>query len=251
MESDSQLATQHLRRDAVWAAGAAVAFVAVTAALTAGGMLIELDLAVRAWAEAHRPGWAELVARVLNLLGQGAWFIVAGFVLAAWIGWRRGRRGTGWWPAIQPALYVFVAAALLAPTVLLLKAVTERGAPSSTLPPEQTAELFGPLPPGEYDAGFPGGHAANTIVWYGVLLALVITLLHEYGRGDPPRAVRVAVRVVPPVIVISASTYLSFHWITDGLAGLALGLALDRVLAMLGPYWWDTVPPVGSSTLNR
>jgi membrane-associated phospholipid phosphatase len=116
------------------------------------------------------------------------------------------------------------------PSVLAIKRVTDRGAPNSRLPPEQTVPLFGPQPPGAYADGYPGGHAVNTVVWYGVLLVVVTALLHAYGRTGPPRAVRLAVRLAPPAIVLVVSTYLSFHWLTDGLAGLAIGLAIDRLL---------------------
>jgi membrane-associated phospholipid phosphatase len=122
------------------------------------------------------------------------------------------------------------------PPVMVLKRVTERGAPSSELPAEQTVELFGPLPVGEYAAGYPGGHAINAVVWYGVLLALVTVLLAEYHRAGPAAWVRRLVRIGPPVLVLCTTTYLSFHWLTDGLAGLALGLAVDRLLAIARPW---------------
>jgi membrane-associated phospholipid phosphatase len=96
---------------------------------------------------------------------------------------------------------------------------------------EQTVPLFGDLPPGDYAAGYPGGHALNTIVWYGVLLALVTALLRVYGREPWPLPVRLAIRIAPVVIVVSVSTFLSFHWLTDGLAGLAFGFMVDRLLA--------------------
>jgi hypothetical protein len=221
-----------VRRDVLLAVLFAGLFAVFTAALAAGGPLIDLDLAVREWAESHRPPAAEAVARVLNRLGQGGVLLGLCVVLALWVGWARwpARR----WRALQPALYVLAAAVLVIPTVLVVKALTERGAPSSPLPPEQTVRLMGPLPPGEYDAGYPSGHAVNTIVWYGVLVVLVTCLLHEYrwaGRWWP--VVRPVARIAPPVIVFATQTYLSFHWLTDSIAGFALGLAIDRALCLL------------------
>ena len=55
----------------------------------------------------------------------------------------------------------------------------------------------------------------------------------------PPRLVR-WVRVAPPVIVLCTTTYLSHHWITDGLAALALGLLLDRIIHRVD---WDVLLP--------
>lgn len=199
-----------------------VAFLALTAALAADGPLRSLDLAVARWAQAHRPPAAEVVAAVLNRLGQGGWLLAICVLAAAWLAWRLR--------TLRPLRYVFVAALLVVPPVLLIKAVTSRGAPSSPLPMEQTVQLFGSLPPGEYASGYPSGHVVNTVVWYGVLVLLVTALLRAHGRGDLPTAVRRVVRIGPPVVVIAATTYLSYHWLTDSLAGLAYGLFVDQVL---------------------
>jgi hypothetical protein len=222
-----------VRRDALLAAVFAVVFAGITAGLAAGGALIELDLAVYEWSEAHRPAAAEAVGRLLNRLGQGGALLGICVVLALWLGLLRWRRSAGRWCALRPPLYVAAAAVLVVPTVLAVKALTARGAPSAPLPPEQTVRLMGPLPPGVYDAGYPGGHAVNTIVWYGVLLLLATALLRAYGRAGPPRWLRIATRVGPPVIVTAVTVYLSFHWLTDSLAGLALGLSIDRLLCLL------------------
>jgi membrane-associated phospholipid phosphatase len=200
-------------------------FAAVTAGLAAGGPLVELDLAVRAWSERHRPPVADVAARGLNLLGQGAALLVVSWVLAELLAvWTRSAR---------PVRYVLTAAVLLVPTVLAVKHVTQRGAPGSSLPPERVVSLMGPLPGGEYAAGYPSGHVVNAVVWYGVLLVLISALLRELDRGRPRVVLRRVVRVAPVVVVLACSTYLSFHWLTDGLAGLALGLAIDRTLRLV------------------
>ena len=237
-----------MRRDLVLGPGLLVAsaavFVAITAALAAGGWLIEVDLAVARWLAAHRPPAVEIAASVLNRLGQGLWLLGICAALAGWLAVRRHRAGESRWRVAVPLLYVFAAAVLLVPTVRVLKDHSGRGAPSSALPLETTVQLRAPLPPGEYAAGYPGGHAVNTVVWYGVLLALVIGLRFAYGRPSPPRWVQVTARTVPPVVVLCTTTFLSYHWFTDGLAGLALGLAVDRALYLLRPLHPDRpLPP--------
>lgn len=217
------------RRDLVLAGVWAGMFLAVTAGLATGGFLIDLDLAVYEWSEQHRSATTEQLGRILNRLAQGGVLLGLSLALAGLLWWRRRRRGRP--RPLAGLAYVVLAAVLVVPTVLLIKyPLTQRAAPSSQLPPEQTVPLFGDLPPGEYAAGYPGGHALNTIVWYGVMLALVTALLHEYGRAAWPVPVRLAVRIVPAVIVLVVSTFLSFHWLTDGLAGLAFGLLVDRLL---------------------
>lgn len=222
-----------MRRDLVLAVASAAVFAVLTGAVAAGGPLVDLDLAVHHWSDAHRLAAADLAARVLNRVGQGLWLLAICAALAGWLALVRWRSGMAPARVAWPLLYVGVAAVLVIPTVLAIKHLTGRGAPSSRLPPERTAALFGSLPPGEYATGYPGGHAVNSVVWYGVLLALVVALLRVYRRGDPPWSVRVAVRLAPPLIVLFTTTYLSYHWLTDGLAGLALGLAIDRLLEPL------------------
>jgi membrane-associated phospholipid phosphatase len=226
-----------VRRDALLAAVFLAIFGLLTAGLAAGRVLIDLDLAVQEWVVAHRTDAGETVMRILNRFGQGGWLLgicVGLAVLAGLFRWRRLRRPV---PAVLPLAYVLAAAVLVVPTVLTVKQLTERGAPSAPLPAEQTVRLMGPLPPGVYDSGYPSGHAVNTVVWYGVLLVLVACLL---GRAIPP-AVSVPVRVGPPLIVLVTQCYLSFHWLSDSLAGFALGIAIDRLLAILRqlkrPHW--------------
>lgn len=223
-----------MRRDALLVAGSVAVFGLLTAALAAGGALIDLDLAVHRWADQHRPPAADTVARVLNRLGQGGVLLGICAVLAGLLGLVRWWRGAGWWRAGRPMLYVLVAAATIYLSVAGVKRATERGAPSSELPAEQTVPLFGSLPAGEYATGYPSGHAVNVVVWYGMLVLLASALLAAYrpGGGVPP-ALGWAIRLVPPVVVVAAQTYLSFHWLTDSLAGLALGLAIDRGLSLL------------------
>lgn len=213
-------------RSGVWPAACLAGFVAITVALAAGTGLEDLDLAVREWAEAHRPPPAEVVARLLNYLGQGGPLLAISVALAGWLAWRTRR--------LRPLFYVLVAAVLVTGVVLPIKHLTERGAPSADLAPERTVALMGPLPPDQYDAGYPSGHLVNTVVWYGVLLLLGTALLRAYGRSGPPSTVRWGIRIVPPVVVLVTSTYLSYHWLTDGLAGLALGLFLAWLPHRLG-----------------
>ncbi|TDB70992.1 phosphatase PAP2 family protein [Micromonospora sp. KC723] len=209
--------------------------VTLTVAL-AGGRLLGLDLAVSRWAYAHDPAPLYWTARVFNLLGQGGWLLmpVAGGLAAA-VAWRRH--------SVRPLLLVATTFVLTTATIGPLKLWTDRAAPSATvkapfLPPEEAVEIFNRLPEGAYSMSYPSGHVANAIVWYGVI-ALLLTAL---AAGRLPTAVYRLVRFAPPAILLVTTTYLNFHWLTDGLAALLLGLLLDRLLRRVP---WDDVPLPG------
>ncbi|MGI5213049.1 phosphatase PAP2 family protein [Plantactinospora sp. CA-290183] len=207
------------------------AVVALTAALAAG-QLLDLDLAVRDWVNAHRPVPAEWVAIVLNFLGQGGWVLMpVAFGLGALVAWRTR--------SVRPLLVGVGAFALTSFTIGPLKIWTGRAAPSSELPPEETVRLFAPLPADEWSMSYPSGHVGNAIVWYGAIALLLAALLRTFDRPDAPPALYRAIRIAPPAIVFCTTTYLGWHWITDSIAGLLLGLLLDRLLARVP---WDDVP---------
>jgi membrane-associated phospholipid phosphatase len=166
----------------------------------------DLDLTIRDLADAHRPPVADLLAQNLNRLGSGGPLAAVALLIAGWLAVRRRS-----WRPIAP-----VAAAFLLTTVVIgpLKLLLDRAAPHSPLPDDVKVRLFSD--PG--GMSYPSGHAVNAIVWYGVILAL---LFGSVSRWVP---------WVPPVIVCAAGTYLGYHWLTDMLAGLCLGVLLDRLL---------------------
>lgn len=203
------------------------AFAAVTAAL-ASGWLLDIDLAVRDWCADHRPPAGYWTARLLNYLGNGGPLTLVAAGLAVLL----GRRQRQFLRALVPVVAAFV---LTTGVILSLKRWTSRAAPASRQP--DAVELFNDLPVGEYADSYPSGHVVVAIVWYGVIVALLNALLRSAGRAELPRAARLALRVAPPVIVFGTTTYLGFHWLTDGIAAVFVGLLLDRLLSRLpGPH---------------
>jgi membrane-associated phospholipid phosphatase len=71
---------------------------------------------------------------------------------------------------------------------------------------------------------FPSGHAANAVVSWGLVTYLVLA----FGPVLAVPVVRalIALPVVVTVGMSMASLYLDYHWLTDLVAGAALGLAL-------------------------
>jgi hypothetical protein len=203
------------------------ALVALTLALAAG-QLLGLDVAVRDWADAHRPPVAYWIARVLNFLGQGGWVLMP---LAGGLAAATGLRAR----SVRPLLVVVAAFVLTYLTIGPMKLLLDRAYPRNPdlAHPE---ELFSDPAGG---MAYPSGHVANTIVWYGVIALLLAALVRTFGRPAVPPGTYRAIRVLPPAIVFVATTYLSFHWLTDSIAGLLLGLFLDRLLARTP---WDDLP---------
>ncbi|MFI7428230.1 phosphatase PAP2 family protein [Micromonospora sp. NPDC049836] len=213
------------------------ALVALTVAL-AGGHLFGLDRAVADWAADHRPTAARWIAMIFNYLGQGTPLALIALGLGVLLAVRLR--------SVRPLLPPVLAEVLTYLTIGPLKVWTARPAPSASvkepfLPPEQTLPLFQDGLPVRFAQSYPSGHVANAIVWYGVLALLLAPLLRTFGRTVPPRLVTV-VRVVPPLVVLCTTTYLGWHWLTDSVAGLLLGLLLDRLLRRAP---WDDLPLPG------
>jgi membrane-associated phospholipid phosphatase len=218
------------------------ALIGLTVALTRGHLL-GLDRAVADWADAHRPPVAYWAARVLNYLGQGTPLTLLTAGLGVLLAVRVG--------SVRPVLPPVTAFILTYLTIGPLKLWTDRAAPSASvkepyLPPADAVRLF--HTEGPFGVSYPSGHVANTVVWYGVLALLLLPLLRTYGRPLRPGS-RTVLRVVPPVVVFTTTTYLGWHWLTDSVAGLLLGLLLGRLLARIP---WDTLPlPAALSKVDR
>jgi membrane-associated phospholipid phosphatase len=177
----------------------------VTVDVLADGPLRHLDdlLAGGPW---HR-GDPTLVhvGYVLDRLGQRA---IAGTVLVL------VAAGLAWWRRSWRPLVV-TGVALLALNLLVgaLKLGIGRTKPLSGI------DLL-------YAGGsqFPSGHAANAVVSWGLVAYLALV----FGPRLRDAVVRglLALPVVVTVGMSLASLYLDYHWLTDLLAGVGLGLAL-------------------------
>lgn len=202
----------------------AVAFALVTIPLTWPSPLIDLDVWIRDLSDANRPGWADFIATQTNRLGQGGLLGGIALGIAAIIGWR-GRN-------VRPLL-AFLTAYGMAGAVLALKYGLPRVYPhwpDESRPPYADAAqsvLFTALEP---SGAYPSGHVLNTIVWYGFIVFLV------GARWNP--ALRRLFLVLPPIIVAFSTTYIGFHWVTDALAALPVGVVILRTVQRIP---WDTV----------
>jgi membrane-associated phospholipid phosphatase/uncharacterized membrane protein YkvA (DUF1232 family) len=207
-----------------WRLGPDVLLVAGFAALTltlADRRLLGLDLAIRNWCDART---AQLratywLARGLNYVGQGLWLTLIAAGLAVLVGWRAR--------SVRPILPVAAAYLVTYATLGPLKLWLDRSAPHRTDVPHPERLFTGGL-------SYPSGHTTNAVVWYFVLVLLLGALWPGLSRR-----VRLGLRIAPVVIVTATTVYLGFHWLTDDLAGILLGLLIARTLARVP---WDRVP---------
>lgn len=194
-------------------------FAVLTIALAAGALL-DLDTSVRDWCDGHRPDPLYWAGRAINFLGNGGPLTAITLVVAIVLAIRRR--------SLRPVLPVVSAFLLTGWALFPLKLLLHRAAPHAPL--AHAVELFSD-PSGR---SYPSGHMVNTVVWYGVLALLLAPWLSTRLRR--------LLRVLPPFLVFASTVYLGFHWITDSVAGLLLGIVLDRLLARVP---WDDIPLPG------
>jgi len=200
-------------------------FVALTAALI-DGHLLGLDQRVADWAFDHQPTAFYRTARVFNLLGQGGQVLIPVSLILAALLVRRTR-------SVRPLLPPIAAFVLAYLTIGPLKIWAGRAAPAFT-GPEKTI-MFNPHASGAEALSYPSGHMANSLVWYAAMAVLIAALL----RRPLSRWESFAVRYLPSVILFCTTIYTGFHWLTDSVAGLLLGLFLARLMDRIP---WDSAP---------
>jgi undecaprenyl-diphosphatase len=182
-------------------AASLAAFVLLAWAYTRGGVVVRIDTDVSEWVAASMPTWVEWLARPFSWLG--GWIGLT--LIAAIFGGelvRRARRGTA----------VLVLTCLAGAQLLnfALKEAFDRERPQ--------AGSAVPLPP---SPSFPSGHATTASAFFGLLTLLAIAAVPP-GR---PRLVVGAVGVTVVLGIAASRVVLNVHFVSDVLAGLALGCA--------------------------
>ncbi|MCZ2849006.1 phosphatase PAP2 family protein [Modestobacter sp. VKM Ac-2978] len=191
---------------------AALVTVAVTVNLLSRGWLERMDLRVSevtsVWA--LRDSWAYWPIWVVTQIGGRVTILV---VLAGLVGWLAVRQRT-----LVPLVRVVVALALLTTVVYAFKWGTGRTAPAF---------------PGSFfhtdGASYPSGHVANAVLMWGVARWQAV----EFGLPAGVQRATWLLSVLGPVATGVAMVALDFHWVTDAVVGLAVGLLLLGVVHAL------------------
>ena len=218
-----------------WIDGLLVAgFIALTVALLNGHLLV-WDQQVADWAFAHQPAPLYWTARVFNYLGQGGQVLMpVSLILTAVLTWRTR--------SVRAVLPFVTAFGLTYLTIGPLKIWAGRAAPAFDGPDK--AVMHNPFASGAAAMSYPSGHMGNSLVWYGVIALLTAALIKR------PLTAREAflIRFLPVMILFCTTVYTGFHWLTDSIAGVLLGLFLTRLMARIP---WETLPLPSLRGWNR
>jgi undecaprenyl-diphosphatase len=187
----------------LWLAPAVLLLVAVILALAidilAHGLIVHLDATVSQALFAHRTPWLDRLMIALSALGDGLERTSATVLIVVFLLWRRRPRA-----ALALGL-VMTGSALLVPS---LKAAFHFARPSLLY---SGADAF----------SFPSGHAASAMVLFAMLAFIT-------GRGATVGG-RWLIGCLAALIVLLTGLsriYVGAHWLSDVLAGFALGGAL-------------------------
>ena len=157
------------------------------------------DPHVTAWVLAHRTGWLTSALQVLTWLGSTAVIIPAVLAVGLYFAIRR----RDWRPLALLGAAVAGAVGLYD----IVKALVGR--------PRPPAAIW----IGHYTgAAFPSGHATQSTAFY-AMLALVLGA----GLSIRRRAILWGAAALLVLVVGASRIYLGAHWLTDVLAGYALG----------------------------
>ena len=147
--------------------------------------------------------WLLTSSRDVTHLGDPTVVTVGAVVVAALL-WLSGRR--------RAALYVLLVRLVAVVTAYAVKEAVRRARPVLAHPVAHAAGF-----------SFPSGHALGSAAFYGSV-AIVLA-------GRVPTPVRIALGVVPPLIVSATRVFLGVHFPSDVLAGLVLGWATALLVA--------------------
>lgn len=201
------------------AVGTTLAVGVVLAAVWVGlGLLISrtgdswpsrLDRSAAVWMVDHRTPLLDGLTRIGSLLGQTLTKVVVTAVAAVAI-WLRFRS----WSA---AAFVVVSQALEGAVFLLATTIVARPRPDVPRLEEVTV-----------DSSFPSGHTGAAAAYAAIA---VVVLAHT--RRAWLRTLTVVVAVAVPAAVAASRMYRGAHYLTDVLAGLALGFVCVLVVFLV------------------
>ena len=198
------------------AAASLTLFILIAEDLLDGGGLISRDQAVLTWFVDHRTDWLISAARFLSTIGSFVSLFVIGVVIGLWL-WRRGWH---WGLAAAPVIALTLGG--LASSVA--KAAFDRPRPPVAAHATSVST-----------AAFPSGHATDAAAFF---LAASFTIAITVTRSRWAQSVLVATGSLLAALVGLSRLVLGVHWLSDVVAGWALGTA--TAITVVVTLWYCT-----------
>jgi undecaprenyl-diphosphatase len=167
------------------------------------------DPHVTAWVIAHRTGWLTSALQVLTWLGSTAFIIPIGLATGLYFVIRR----RDW----RPVALLTAAVAGAVGLYNIVKPLVGRPRPPAAI---RIGHYSG--------AAFPSGHATQSVAFY-AMLAIVLGA----GLSIRRRALLWSAAALVVLIVGASRIYLGAHWLTDVLAGYALGATWVAIVVVV------------------
>lgn len=195
----------------------AAATCAAVACLTAYGIgrwpwLDELDAAAHRWAPEFPERVPFVLAQFAFDLGDARVLTCVGLGLAALTTWRLRRA--------YPLMVFLLVWVFHSGLIQIIKVLSGRGRPDTEQP------LLGGV---EGGTSFPSGHSASAVVYFAFAGALLAALTGDRRWNARLAAVAAAVTT----LCAAGIFYLGYHWVSDVIAGTAIGIA---EWLLLGPF---------------
>jgi undecaprenyl-diphosphatase len=176
-----------------------------------GGDLISHDEAVLGWFIDHRTDRLISVAKFVSTVGGFVSLSIVALAIAIWL-WRRG---------VPVALTI---APLLSLVLASLASTTAKALFGRERPPETVHATAVTL------AAFPSGHATDAAAFFvAASLTLSLTVVHHRRR----QVLLIGGGVLLASLVGLSRLVLAVHWLSDVVAGWALGTAVAVVVVVI------------------
>jgi membrane-associated phospholipid phosphatase len=183
-------------------------FLLIAEELLDGSTLISHDQAALSWFVDHRTDAWVRAAKLVSTVGGFASLLVTGVVLGLWL-WRRG-----WQVAIAPVVSLLLAG---------LASVVAKAAFGRVRPPIVFHEAHVTSP------AFPSGHATDAAAFF-LAAAFVVSL--AVARHRRTQLLFIVVGMLCAGFVGLSRLVLAVHWLSDVVAGWALGTAIAITLVV-------------------
>ena len=93
------------------------------------------------------------------------------------------------------------------------------------------------------DAAFPSGHTTSTTIFFGIMCMILLPRL----TSDLPRVIMISASAFIVALVGFSRLSLHVHWLTDVLAGLALGGVVVSIGVLAQDFFSTAGPPRASA----